>query len=127
GRRVEGPGQQREERRLAGAVGTDERHGLALAQLEVGRPQRDARAVGPAHAAGRQDRLGGAHGRRAAAGGSSGGGRGVGRVGACSTSTSTGIVPPSVQGSSVTRSAKNSQIARPAASSGSATNTPGSP
>ena len=44
-----------------------------------------------------------------------------------SSSTSTGTAPPPCHGSSRTRSAKNSQIARRAASVGSARKTPGSP
>src|SRR5678810_770270 len=55
-----------------------------------------------------EKRLGGSQ-RRAATGG-----------GASSSSTSTGGAPPCCHGSSERRSPKNSQIARPAASSGSA-------
>ena len=63
--------------------------------------------------------------QRLAAAGGSAGGRGATRV--SSTSTSTGIVLSCSHDSSETRSPKNSQIARPAASSGSATSAPGSP
>src|SRR5262249_55879092 len=107
---LERAGEQRQERRLARAVRADERQRLAVPQLELDRLERapvPEPAAGPAR--GEQRRRRGQ--RRAAAGGSSGGGSGaIGLV--CSTSTSTGTASPCSHGSSVTRSPKNSQIAR---------------
>src|SRR5207247_3347711 len=122
--RLQRPRQQREQRRLSRPVRPDQGQRLAPLQLQLDRSKRGRLAEGAPGPAGGEQRLRGAH-RLAAAGGSAGGTGAT--AGACSTSTSTGIVPPSCHGSSVKRSPKNSQIARLAASSGSATSAPGSP
>ena len=122
--RFERPGEQRQQRRLAGAVRPDERDRLAVPDLELDRLERARLPVPPRCAAGRKEWCLQAQ-RLAAAGGSAGGSGATDRV--PSTSTSTGIVLSCSHDSSETRSPKNSQIARPAASSGSATSAPGSP
>ena len=64
------------------------------------------------------DELGGLPAGSCSAAGSTGGSTG---------STSTGIAPPPVHGSKTTRSAKNSHVARPIASTGSAISAPSRP
>ena len=117
--RLERAREEPEQRRLAGAVRSDERDRLASAQLELRRLQGDARAEAPARAAGREEGRRVAHRAAAAGGGGSpGGGSGAAATGrtsvSASSATSTGTVAPGSQGSSAIRSAKNSQIARPA-------------
>src|SRR5207244_2321576 len=104
--------EDREQRRLPRAVRPDERDGLARIELEVDRCQRDLRSEPARDAARAQQKRHGA----AAAGGRSG-----------ATSSASGGGSSAGHSASSTRSAKNSHVARAAASSGSATSTPGNP
>src|SRR5205085_9873611 len=101
-------------------VRPDERDHLAGRDDEVGRREGDVAPEAARDTTRAQD-------HRFAAAGGAGGGSGTGVGPGRWSSTSTGTGPPSCQGSSAIRSEKNSQHARPAASSGSATKTPGRP
>src|SRR5439155_8400249 len=124
-RRLEGARKQRQQGRLASPVGADERDRLAVRELEIGRCEGEPRAEAPRRRPGREQRRMAVHLLAAREGVISVGASGA----AVSTSTGTGkgSAPASPHGSSTIRSEKNSQIARPAASSGSATKTPGNP
>ena len=115
GARFERSGENREQRRLACAVRPDERDGLALGELEIGRLERD-KGTEAARDADRAKQRQGVAARAGASGGAS----------TSTTSTGTSGSSPSHVAKWM-RSAKNSQIARAAASSGNATSTPGSP
>src|SRR5262249_21624509 len=137
--RLERAREQREQRRFAGPVRPDERKRLARLDVEVGRRERGVVAEAALDRPGADQRP--AH-EPTAAGGSSGGttlttvsssaagtgsGPGSGAGGSSTSPTSsTGSAAASPQGSSAIRSEKNSQVARPTASSGNATSTPGS-
>jgi len=124
-RRLERARKQRQQSRLAGPVRADERDRLAVRQLEISRCEGEPRAEAPRRRPGREQRRTTVHLLAAREGVISVGASGA----AVSTSTGTGrgSAPASPHGSSTIRSEKNSQIARLAASSGSATKTPGNP
>src|SRR6266487_1575895 len=114
GARLERAGEQREQGRLPRAVRADQRERLAGTNVDAGRLERNLRAKTARDLARAQD---GVAQRLAAAGGGF----------ASSKPTSTGSASVSSQGSSPSRSWKNSHIARAAASSGCAISAPGNP